>query len=234
MRKLCIIAKSRPKFDCQRFESRPSTYLDRGVHPILKQWCIVLPVSDLPPISETFFELREKCSQLYLFPKKFSIFIRQIFWRPFFLLVIDHKFRMSPLFSLFQYIFSIFINFSFPPTFTNFPPLFRKIYVLYILSVFFVSPYFDHDAFMHHTMHVLDAPVFRRRFQIERLERMSPSHLPESNQAYQQVRRRGDGGRDNKGRPVHARSLNIFSKIWNRGKCIIALGGGGGLPWRQL
>jgi len=29
-----------------------------------------------------------------------------------------------------------------------------------MLSVIFVSPpYFDHDAFMHHTMHVLDAPV---------------------------------------------------------------------------
>jgi len=24
--------------------------------------------------------------------------------------------------------------------------------------VFFVSPYFYHDAFMHHTMHLLDAP----------------------------------------------------------------------------
>jgi len=26
--------------------------------------------------------------------------------------------------------------------------------------VFFVRPYFDHDAFMHHPMHVLDAPDF--------------------------------------------------------------------------
>jgi len=24
---------------------------------------------------------------------------------------------------------------------------------------FFLSPYFDHDAFMHHALHVLDAPV---------------------------------------------------------------------------
>jgi len=29
-----------------------------------------------------------------------------------------------------------------------------------MLYVFFVSPYFDHDAFMHHTMHVLDAPAW--------------------------------------------------------------------------
>jgi len=27
--------------------------------------------------------------------------------------------------------------------------------------VYFVSAYFDHDAFMHHPMHVLDAPVYR-------------------------------------------------------------------------
>jgi len=40
--------------------------------------------------------------------------------------------------------------------------------------MYFVSPYFDHVAFMHHTMHVLDAPVGRlpkwpvpkRRYQI--------------------------------------------------------------------
>jgi len=30
--------------------------------------------------------------------------------------------------------------------------------------VFFVSPYFDHDAFMHHTMHALDAPAWGWRF----------------------------------------------------------------------
>jgi len=27
-----------------------------------------------------------------------------------------------------------------------------------MFSVYFVFPYFDHDAFMHHTMHALDAP----------------------------------------------------------------------------
>jgi len=27
-----------------------------------------------------------------------------------------------------------------------------------MLYVFFVSPYFDHDAFMHHPMHVQDSP----------------------------------------------------------------------------
>ena len=27
-----------------------------------------------------------------------------------------------------------------------------------MFSAYFVFPYFDHDAFMHHTMHALDAP----------------------------------------------------------------------------
>jgi len=30
---------------------------------------------------------------------------------------------------------------------------------LHILCVFRFPPYFDHDAFMHHTMHILDAPA---------------------------------------------------------------------------
>ena len=54
-------------------------------------------------------------------------------------------------------------NFSFPPTFPNCPPLFRKIYVFYILLCVFRFPlYFDHDGFMHHTMHVLDAPGYTK------------------------------------------------------------------------
>jgi len=41
----------------------------------------------------------------------------------------------------------------------NFPHcFFLNSPAFYILYVYFVSPYFDHDAFMHHPMHVLDAP----------------------------------------------------------------------------
>src|SRR6218665_3869371 len=36
-----------------------------------------------------------------------------------------------------------------------------------MLFVYFVSPYFDHDAFMHHPMHVLDAPVSREFQRVE-------------------------------------------------------------------
>ena len=57
----------------------------------------------------------------------------------------------SPLFSKKYY---------FPPYFQKFPPCFSKIHLLftYFLCISF-PPYFDHDAFMHHPMHVLDAPA---------------------------------------------------------------------------
>ena len=45
----------------------------------------------------------------------------------------------------------------FPPYFYKFPPVLGKFTCfLHTLRVF--PPYFDHDAFMHHPMHVLDAP----------------------------------------------------------------------------
>src|SRR6218665_1769565 len=48
----------------------------------------------------------------------------------------------------------------FPPYFDKFPPLFyTNSPAFYILYVYFFSPYFYHDAFMHNPMHVLDAPV---------------------------------------------------------------------------
>ena len=57
------------------------------------------PVSDFPPYFRQIFWLSGKFLKCDLFPNKFPIFIRQNFWRPF--LFIDHKFRISPLFSLF-------------------------------------------------------------------------------------------------------------------------------------
>jgi len=39
---------------------------------------------------------------------------------------------------------------------------------LHTLCVF-RFPYFDHDAFMHHTMHVLDAPGLKHERLVERL-----------------------------------------------------------------
>jgi len=50
---------------------------------------------------------------------------------------------------------------SFSSYFYNFPPVLGKFTCfLHGLCVFRFPPYFDHDAFMHHPMHVLDAPGF--------------------------------------------------------------------------
>src|SRR6218665_443874 len=47
-----------------------------------------------------------------------------------------------------------------PPTLKN-PPCFGKIQLLFTYFMCISSPpYFDHDVFMQHAMHVLDAPGF--------------------------------------------------------------------------
>ena len=40
----------------------------------------------------------------------------------------------------------------------NFPTIFVKFLCVLPHLCIFASPYFDHDAFMHHTIHVLDTP----------------------------------------------------------------------------
>jgi len=113
------------------------------------------PVSDFPPIFDKFSDPLKICKNFYLFPKIFLIFIRQNFWWPFF----SHRPQIYnfPLFSLFQYISPpVSQKLLFPPYFEKFAPLFSKNSpAFYILYVYFVSPHFDHDAFMHHPMHVL-------------------------------------------------------------------------------
>ena len=131
----------------------------RGVHPPLRPWCIFPLSFRFPPYLLKILRLCGKFKKFDLFPKKFPIFIRQNFWRPFTFLVVDHKFRISPQFWLFQCISPLIReNVLFPPTFQNSPLFLKNSPAFYILYVYF-PPYFDHDAFMHHPMHVLDAPV---------------------------------------------------------------------------
>src|SRR6218665_1292857 len=112
------------------------------------------PVSDFPPIFEKCLDFQK----FSLFPKKFPIFIRPKISNDLFL-VIDHKFRISPLFCLFQNISPSYSRkLIISPSFSKIFPLFSKnSTAFYILYVYF-PPNFDHDAFMHHPMHVLDAP----------------------------------------------------------------------------
>ena len=72
-------------------------------------------------------------------------------------------FRVHQKFSRFDLFLKIFYFLSkkvhFPLCFTI-SLCFRSVYVLLtsFTCVFYSPPYVDHHAFMHHTMHVLDAP----------------------------------------------------------------------------
>src|SRR6218665_2025720 len=90
-------------------------------------------VSDSPLFPKHFLT-PWKMSQILPFPETFLDFHPPKFLMTFFL-VINHKFRISPLFSLFQYISLLFPLHSsfpshFPPyfrCFSTFPPCFTKI-----------------------------------------------------------------------------------------------------------
>src|SRR6218665_220174 len=75
----------------------------------------------------------------------------------------DLFFSHRPQISNFPLCFGTFPPVSqkllFPPYFQNFPLCFRKIHLLFtcFLCISF-PPYFYHNAFLHHPMHVLDAP----------------------------------------------------------------------------
>src|SRR6218665_3205651 len=74
-----------------------------------------------------------------------------------FFLVIDHKFRISPLFSLFQYISPLFRENYYSHYFGKFSPpvLYKFTCFLHALRVFCFPPTL---TMMHQSMHVLDAP----------------------------------------------------------------------------
>ena len=98
------------------------------------------PCFRFPSYFRKKFRLCGQFLQFYLFQKNFSIFIRQNFWWPF--SVIDHKFRISPYFSLFQYIsLPLFRENYSPPYFDKFPPVLEKFTCfLHALCVFRFPP----------------------------------------------------------------------------------------------
>jgi len=104
------------------------------IHPPNPIMHFPLPISDFP-LFQIFLYLSTKISNLF----------------------VSHwlKFFNFPLFPQNLYISSLFpekLNFS-PISYIS--PNFRKKF--YYLFTFFASPYFDHDAFMHHTIHALNA-----------------------------------------------------------------------------
>ena len=99
------------------------------------------PCFRFPPYFRKFFGLSDIFLQFYLFPKNFLTFILQNFWWPFLLLVIDHKFRISPYFRCFS---------TFPPCFAkNISPYFNK----------FSLPVLDKFTYFLHTLCVF-SPLF--------------------------------------------------------------------------
>src|SRR6218665_3020779 len=116
------------------------------------------PVSDFPLFSENFQTLR-KIFTILPFPEKFLHFHPLKFLMTFF----SHRPQISnspPILAVSVHFSSVSRKLLFPPTLTNFPLCFRQINLLftYFTCISF-PPYFDHDAFMHHPMHVLDAPA---------------------------------------------------------------------------
>ena len=113
------------------------------------------PVSDFPPYFRKNVETPWEIFHNFNFSPK--IFFN--FHLPKFL---SHSLRIQnfPLFSLFQYISPNFgIIIISPLLLQIFPSDFVKsMCFLHTFCVFRFPPQFDHDAFMHHTMHVLDAP----------------------------------------------------------------------------
>ena len=115
------------------------------------------PLFQIFPLFPRNFLTPWKISQILPFPEKFLNFHPPKFLMTFF----SHQPLISnlPLFSLFQYI-SPYLEkkLFFLPYFKKFSlPVFAKFTCFLHTLGFLVSPYFYHEAFMHHTMHVLDA-----------------------------------------------------------------------------
>jgi len=112
-------------------ESRASTPL--------RPWCIFLPVSDFPLFSTNFPTLWKISKMLPFFWKKFPIFIRQNFWWPF-----SHQPQISnvlPIFPVLLHFHPVSPKLLFPPTFSNFPPVFEKFTCfLHTLCLFLLPP----------------------------------------------------------------------------------------------
>ena len=119
------------------------------------------PCFRFSPYFRKIFRLCGKFSKFLPFPEKFLDF-----HPPKFLMALFQSstttFEFPPI-SLFQYIIPLFREkLLFLPYFDKFSSCFRKIHLLNFTCFVCISfpPYFDHDAFMHHPMHVLDAPEY--------------------------------------------------------------------------
>ena len=106
-----------------------------------------------PQFPKNFSDSVENFPDLTFTEKRFRFSSAKISDDFFPFLATGYKFYMSLLFSFFQFISPYFGQIFHSTRFAKLPLWFRTNFrVLYMLSMIFVSPYFHHDAFMHHTM----------------------------------------------------------------------------------
>src|SRR6218665_476131 len=119
------------------------------------------PVSDFPPVSEKFLDFQKNVKNVTFSRKISRLSSAEISDDLFF----SHRpqiLNFPPIFAVSVHFPPVLQKLLFPPTLTNFPLCFTQIHLLFTyFAWYFVSPYFYHDAFMHHPMHVLDASVYK-------------------------------------------------------------------------
>ena len=124
------------------------------------------PHASVPPYFQKIFIL---CGKFSKFPEKFLDFYLSKFLMTIFLVIDQPQISNFPPVSR---------KLLFPPYFQKFPPVFEKFTCfLHTFCVFRFPPYFDHDAFMHQPMHVLDAPEHTQIKKKTRMQRVSSSKI---------------------------------------------------------
>jgi len=101
---------------CQSTATRARIGLVRGVHPLWGHDAFP-PCFRFSPNFRKNFRLCGKFSEFYLFPKKFSIFIRQNFWWPFFSHRPQIYFEFPPIFPVSVHFLPVLRKLLFPPAF---------------------------------------------------------------------------------------------------------------------
>src|SRR6218665_2451715 len=119
------------------------------------------PLFQISPLFSKNFQTLWKVLKFLPFPKKFLDFHLPK------CLMTFYSFSQRPKISNFPPIFPVYISplcfakIIISPYSENPPPVLEKftwfLHILCVLCIFRFPPYFDHDAFMHHPMQVLDA-----------------------------------------------------------------------------
>jgi len=131
----------------------------------LRPWCIPLCFRFSPYFRQIFFTFC-KISKSLPFPEKISHFHPPKFLTTFFFSHRPQILDFPPIFPVLVHSPSDSRKFIISPLLFKIPPCFPKIQQLFTYFTC-IPPYFDHDAFMHHPMHILDAPDAEDRLKLK-------------------------------------------------------------------